>query len=234
MLIERDSPFRRIPTALESRQALFLDGIRFAAEAADLSYLRLVNTLLRLAQHGAADGEHNQDIVSATVDAWSVVDSLYRLRVMLKHMPGLKQKGINVQLYYRATTDVEVLRHYVQHLNEKICDLVHTESPVWGKLQWLALLDRTKGIIRICTIVSGSFVLGYHPLQNPIGKDFRANVDHIILTAGSGSANISDAMEYLETLVRGFEKELEANFQGQSYRASDMLFTVDAVPTDNV
>ena len=41
MIIDEGSPFRRLPSELDRRQALFLDGIRYSVEMADLAHTRL-------------------------------------------------------------------------------------------------------------------------------------------------------------------------------------------------
>ncbi len=56
---------------------LFLDGIRYSAEMADLAHARLQQTLYRLTTSGKEpeqDLDHS-DVLSAVQDTWSIVDS---------------------------------------------------------------------------------------------------------------------------------------------------------------
>jgi hypothetical protein len=48
-MIREDSPLRHPPTALSRRQAIILDGIRYAADMADVAYERLTFNLQRVA-----------------------------------------------------------------------------------------------------------------------------------------------------------------------------------------
>ena len=41
MIIGKDSSFRRLPTALSEEQKLFLDGIRYSVEMADIAHRSL-------------------------------------------------------------------------------------------------------------------------------------------------------------------------------------------------
>ncbi len=76
MLVSPESPFANLPRDLHPRQALFLDGIRFAAEMTELAHDRLCATLFALATKEERD---NQDVgrgaVGALLDAWSMVDA---------------------------------------------------------------------------------------------------------------------------------------------------------------
>lgn len=84
MIISDGSPLRRLPSELDRRQALFLDGIRYSVEMADLAYTRLRQTLFNLAeQRGSGTSLDHWLFVSAVQDAWSLIDSLHRLRGLL-------------------------------------------------------------------------------------------------------------------------------------------------------
>jgi hypothetical protein len=56
MIIDDNSPLRRLPGELNRKQALFLDGIRYSVEIAYLSHTRLRQTLFELA-HKREDPE---------------------------------------------------------------------------------------------------------------------------------------------------------------------------------
>jgi len=63
MIIEDDSPFHQLPAALNRKQTLFLDGIRYSVEMADLAHSRLQAALLQHTQNvesasEGATGEH--------------------------------------------------------------------------------------------------------------------------------------------------------------------------------
>jgi len=87
VIIGQESVLRRIPAALARTQSLFIEGIRFSIEMADLAHSRLRETLPPLSRMENPVGE-SPSSVSAMLDAWSIVDSLHRLRGLLRHMPG--------------------------------------------------------------------------------------------------------------------------------------------------
>ncbi len=49
LIVGEESPLRQLPADLNCKQTLFLDGIRYSVEMADLAHARLRDTLLRLA-----------------------------------------------------------------------------------------------------------------------------------------------------------------------------------------
>jgi hypothetical protein len=135
MIIEDDSPFHQLPAALNRKQTLFLDGIRYSVEMADLAHSRLQAALLQHTQNvesasEGATGEHYLH-TAAFQDAWSIVDSLHRLRGLLSQMPGVKQNAPPLQVFRRQTDVVEDLRNGVQHLNHHIDALVAQKLPTW-------------------------------------------------------------------------------------------------------
>ena len=48
MIVQANSPFRHLPVNLDSRQTLFLDGIRYSIEMIDIAYTRIRQTLYQL------------------------------------------------------------------------------------------------------------------------------------------------------------------------------------------
>jgi len=74
MIIGPDSPLRRLPTALDRKQALFLDGIRFSVEMADLAYQRLRHTLLNFESSFDRSAAYSPGVV-AMIDAWVIIDN---------------------------------------------------------------------------------------------------------------------------------------------------------------
>jgi len=78
--------FRNIPTDL-----FFIEGIRFSIETADLAYRRLRDTLIVLGTQETADPD-SPSTASAMLDAWSIIDSLHRLRGLMRNMPGIEKR----------------------------------------------------------------------------------------------------------------------------------------------
>jgi hypothetical protein len=78
MIIDEGSPFRRLPSELDRRQALFLDGIRYSVEMADLAHTRLRQTLFDIAKEQNRGAQANHwSLVSAVQDAHGQWLTLY-------------------------------------------------------------------------------------------------------------------------------------------------------------
>ena len=121
MILKKDSVLRNIPTDLNRRQALFIEGIRFSIETADLAYLRLRDTLIVLGTRETADPD-SPSTASAMLDAWSIIDSLHRLRGLMRNMPGIEKRDRipPIRAFFDSTTNVVKLRNTVQHLDNEI------------------------------------------------------------------------------------------------------------------
>lgn len=122
MIITPDSALIKIPSAVSRKQALFVEGIRFSIEIADLAHLRLQSTLPLLTRGGQHLPE-DRLTASAMLDAWSIVDSsLHRLRGLLKHMPGIQKRDriVPFREFLDVTDKVAELRNTIQHLDTTI------------------------------------------------------------------------------------------------------------------
>jgi len=52
----------------------------------------------------------------AILDAWPLIDVCHRIRQLILHIFGLRHKTAALQIFVRATEQIDVLRHHVQHL----------------------------------------------------------------------------------------------------------------------
>jgi hypothetical protein len=118
--VSQESELRRVPANVERRTILFLDGVRYSFQAFEISATRLAHTLNHLS-HPKKPGEDLGELISvATIDAWSIIDAVHRLRELLEQMPGMKKNTPERQLFLRRTASVEDLRHYFQHFRTEI------------------------------------------------------------------------------------------------------------------
>lgn len=204
MIIGDDSPLRKRDRAIERKQTVFLDAIQYSVDMADLAHSRLQAVL--------AAGAPSQEgpSVSVVLDAWSMVDSLHRLRELVDQMPGIKANSPTLQLLLRNTDDVEHLRNGVQHLRGSIDELVTENVPLWGVLNWV-IPEPDGRSVQTAMFVSGTLSnYATLPLINPVGKQIRFPADHISLSAYGRSVNLSETMRrYVEPLVRRLEDQVE-------------------------
>ena len=227
MLIADDSPLRRLPPELNRKQALFFDGIRYSIEMADLAHTRLLQILHDLAVNRDNLQRGQLPFVPAFLDAWSMVDSIHRLRGLVSQAPGIKQKSTGAQVFRTQTKVIEDLRNSVQHLNTQIHTIADQGLPVWGVLSWFFLPDSESRWGLSCALVSGTVSPAHHSLVNPLGKNIAVPIDLITLTAHGHSVCLSEVMRHVKLLTRGIEKALKEKFANSSQAGSDVLVFVE-------
>jgi len=203
----------RIPSGWDRKQMLYLDGIRYSIQIADLAYSRLCESLLRLHKRrkGLEEGELTVTITGAMLDAWSIIDSIVRLRGLLGQTPNLKQNVPQLQLFKRKTETVPKLRNRVQHLNHEIEQLVAKEIPALGVISWLVVLNEPEKYLCSCSISAGTFFSRTVPFIMPVGIPLETPIDHVTLNA-EVSVNFCDIMAEVENVTRYLEILLRDQF----------------------
>ena len=233
MIINVDSPLRHLPAQFTSKQILFFNGIRYAVDVADFAYSRLQKHLYEFTSNPRGNKPlETFEIVSPILDAWSIVDTAYRLRQLINHTPGLKQKTPEQILFLKHTSDIEELRHSAQHLETKIDDLITQGSPIWGSLSWFTApaQDRAYGFIGV--IVTGTQIGTRNlPMVNPAGRTVVSFVDLITLTANGYSISLSDTMKEIVRLTTNIEQQIIEKFTGEVAGTEDVLATVEFHPS---
>lgn len=179
---------------LKRQQELCLDGIDTSLTMVMITYSRLCQAVLQYCQP-TSQSDSTSDIQNLILlDAWSLIDITNRLRVLVRRTPGLKHNA-PVELFLRATEDVEKLRHFVQHLDGEVMRLAETGWPIWGSLSWIWASPemQKKGEVAVAIIIPGRLAKskGY-PMVNPLGKRIHGPVDHICLSAADITVNLSE------------------------------------------
>lgn len=222
---------QRLPQNLDRKQMLFLDGIRYSVETAETAYSRLRKTLLTLTNRSLE--KKNLRIASLTtravLDAWVIIDSIHRLRGLLRQMPRVKQRAPYLVSFYKQTEKIEKLRNLVQHLNNEMDNLVLKKLPVWGTLNWVAIPGSVAGTYYSCSLTPGSLFGRVTPFVNPVGKDLQPPIDLIRLTAVE-SVNLSQLMDRVETIIALMEKQLRNQLKGLPLAGSDIFIILEIAP----
>lgn len=220
MLISDTSLLRRIPTSVDRRVVLYLDGIRYSIQVADLVYDRLVNTLHRIARLPGGSRELGQAIVEATSDAWSFIDSLHRLRELVQQLPGLRHHETAVQVFLKSTRAVDEFRNYVQHFRNGIDRFAAAERPLWGALSWPEGTDLEAG--RCPIIVPGTFYPGVvFPgcVFDPRTGRFEGGIS---IETGDQALDLTEIRGRLEQFVGWFEGWFSTAFADGERSGSDV------------
>jgi hypothetical protein len=224
-MIARDSSLRNLPSDMDRKQVLFLDGIRHAAEIADLAYKRLVDCLTSMADRESAESEIQ--VAAAFSDAWTVIDAVDRFRSLITLAPGLKpddkladasQDSLDLLLPH-----VRDLRNVADHIAVRIPQVLAARMPALGLISWFTLdLDQLGG--RSCTLAPGALIgKTTSPLVNPLGKELYARTCQIHLAAGEHRVCISEVHRGLEQRVRKLETSLKQVSSGVETSGSDLL-----------
>jgi hypothetical protein len=134
MIIGPESILRRVPSALNRVQSLYIQGIRLSIELADLAHQRLIQTLL-----DASEAGDTAEVPTALAmsDAWSIVDYIHRLRNLLRRLPAVKHKDriVEYRRFKNNSAPVTTLRNSIQHLeNDFVKTAADTGWAVFGTL----------------------------------------------------------------------------------------------------
>ena len=180
--------------SLKRQQQLCLDGIETCVGMTSVAYSRLRVSVWSHSEARRSSGPTSEISKVVLLDAWSLIDVTYKLRVLVGRTRGLK-KNAAVKSFLKATDAVETLRHYVQHLDRELGGLADTGWPIWGSLSWAEPLPggEEPTQIGISVLIPGSFAKsrGY-PVVNPAGKVIEMPVDHISLSTLGATVNLSD------------------------------------------
>jgi hypothetical protein len=210
-----DSPFLNLPVALDRKQALFLDGMRHAAQIADLSYNRLCQALTETALNRAAQaGEWT--FTHLFLDAWSFIDAVDRFRSLWEMQPAVPSANEYCPTNVRAALqDIRDVRNVSAHVAQKIDQIASLNAAVLGSINWLTRLEEDPPKI-------GTFFIRPGILQgNTKGQFAMANGDvsftngsgWISIAAGTHEANLSAAYGFLHSIVAFAELNLQLCFQ---------------------
>lgn len=224
-----ESPFLNLPSNLDPKQALFLDGIRIAAQMTEIAHNRLINNLFALAsikQVRIDNANLNSIEVSSFLDAWAIIDAINRIRDLQHQMPGLKKRQ-GFKNFMKRTALVADLRNVVQHLNNEIPNLAEAGLPVWGALSWFALTDSIQKKGCSCILLAGRLCSGEFPMVNPAGKTFYSIVDHITLNCKNIEVSISDSVRLVEEMIHSMEESLGQSLTGHPGAGADVLVVTE-------
>jgi hypothetical protein len=226
LLVLNDSPLRNPPRDLDPRQKVAFDGIRYALDMGFLSYQRLQTELHEIGVAQRTGQQYSVFATQAFADAWSIVDTLWRLNLLLRRTPGLKHTpGLKVRL--RALNAVEEFRHDFQHLDERFDVAVNTRTSLWGTLSWFWTPDDpTSGGVAL-SLVAGSLRDGEQRLLNPLGRACETPVGLVTLTAFGRELDLSDHAARLPQIARALDLAARKALGTRPPGSSDLLIGVE-------
>ncbi|QDV12795.1 hypothetical protein CA51_26810 [Rosistilla oblonga] len=81
-MLKPNSVFRELPSALDRKQVLFLDGIGKSYEITAFAYQRLKAMLTTIPNGDLESASCRELYVPALLDAWAIVDSIDRFSAL--------------------------------------------------------------------------------------------------------------------------------------------------------
>jgi hypothetical protein len=215
LMLSKDSILRRIPAAIEPKQALFIDGIRHAVEIIDLAYLRLSGTLTQIALEPPTSTDLSKVVPAAFLDAWAIVDAVDRFRMLYQQMPGItfSPPEAGVQTLKEVTQPFRDLRNVADHLAQRAEFVVAKGGAALGVLSWVTGFHIDPPMLWLCTLRPGTLRTTPEFRQEPIVTTVDWPTDRIYLIAGGYEGNLSAIRPHIERRVRHFEVQLQNAFE---------------------
>lgn len=206
-MLHPQSPLLNLPSNLDPRQVVVLDGVRHAVEMTSFAYERLCKRLTSLALRE----EESTDYMDVFIDAWAIVDSIDRFRQILsqdKNFVMKPQPGApSINELFQSIRDV---RNVADHLAQRVDYVVAKNATALGSIGWFTCADGRTG--RLCILGPGSANAG-RPFPVRFPKSFSPPTDSVILRAGEHRCDLSEAYRRMLYLLGGFEELLAGAFE---------------------
>jgi hypothetical protein len=196
-------------------QAHVLDALEFSFDTVHRAYRRLQTTLLREAHRRGPDTDadkvrlHTRQ-VDAMIDAWAMVDALNRSRRLIESSSWLTKKSAATKLIIRELEQAKDLRDEVQHLHEKIAEIVDNLLPAFGYLSWVGVIDEPDSRTLTTSVLVPGLLLDGMTLDvvNPVGKEITERSDLITLFAAGRALNLSHKFRQFSTYIDRLESAI--------------------------
>ena len=239
MLINKESIFNKIPIHLDQRQVFLIEGIRFCVNSISLSFEKLLSEIESISSNGL----RNESSVIIFKEAWSQIDTTYRLTNFIKAIStNWDESKVKPGGNFEYLMKTKPFRNSFQHIDERIDEYLLTlNAPIWGNISWLKMINQDS--LQAFVISAG------HPrndfnnkIPNPLGLEFKSHIDHITIEAVQknsnepiSSINLSELYRRTEILVQKMNKDLEHQLSSQlanGILTQDFMITVDMVVED--
>ncbi|MDW5442223.1 hypothetical protein [Polaromonas sp. SM01] len=186
-----------------------LDGIRYSLEIADRAYRRLRETIWKISSDKKSD--HVDRYVDLVSDAWTIVDSLNRLRILCKS----NCQYVNYdycRAYAAELQSIVVLRNANQHMNGRLETIVADKESAWGAISWTTCITNPPTRAEVHCFVAGALRTTDLSLPEPPERPFYMPVDGITMKANKTEVFISDLMLLTAQFVSQFDADLSQLF----------------------
>lgn len=130
------------------------------------------------------------------------------------------------------TTQVEELRHVIQHLRNELKSMTDDLFPVFGHICWIYITDPESEIpIRSCVVSSGKPRQGMvTPNVNVPDKPIRSKIDHIRLSSKKCEVSVTELVLSVKKLQTFIEKILVQQFKNHPEAGADFILILSVGP----
>lgn len=194
------------------QQELFLDGIELTIKMVELAYKRLEFCAI---ESSPFEGYPREFEAPLFLDAWSFIDSVNRLRLLVTNTPGLKRTPA-VMVFLKVADETGKFRNYVQHLPGEVNELAGTGAPIWGSIGWWFMTPEMKGKGKAMArlIIPGRLAKGNGIGMLQVPGTIRAVVDHIQLTVAGRHLDLSDVRDSVSRFSQRFQEAVKKAEEG--------------------
>lgn len=214
-MLSDNSILRRIPVVIEPKTAMFIDGIRHAVEIIELAYGRLNAALTELAMSPPESEELPSVSTAAFLDAWAMIDSIDRFRMLYQQMPGISfgAPTPGVLTLQEACEPFRLLRNVADHIAQRAEFIVSRgDGAAMGVLTWFTCFQIEPFNAHLCMLRPGTLRAIPELGSGPFSTTFDWPTSRICLTAGGYEANLSEIRSHIARRVTHLEEQLEQEF----------------------
>lgn len=233
-MLDENSILRRVPVAVNPKQALFIDGIRHAIEIINIAYGRLRDTLTEMALTPPNSLKLPRSSAHAFLDAWAMIDAIDRFRTLYLQFPGMtflppQEERVALKEALQPFRD---LRNVADHLAQRADYVVSKDGAALGTLSWLTGFKIKPLTAWYCTLRPGTIRAQPKLRREALVSALDWPTDRIIIIAGGYEGNLSSVLPHIQLRVEHFEEQLKKAFDklklNNSPAAND-VFTRQAV-----
>lgn len=210
-----------------------MEGIRYSTQIALHSYERLKTTAAEYSAHQLESGQSDATglRIELLADAWSILDTLNRLRVLLGSYPVVGARDLSaVRVFFRRAKSVEAIRNRFQHLDTVLprrIELERASQAVLGQLSWVYWDNHTNASspIYVFGIIGGSAPQDAERQQTislPVlsGGEVEVPVGRIDLRAFGALVSLSEQLANLRLATGALEAFLPGHFNSRAELAA--------------
>ena len=235
MIINENSPLVRMPSDLNIKYRILLDGIRYSASIVDISYQRIVENL-RLISQGELHVTNPQTASLVFSDAWAMVDAANRLRKAIIFFCGIKweNKGEIIDNIFEAskislidfvenTHRANSLRNFAHHsLDDKEMNyLVRNNKSIWGRIDWFYTPKDEPGRCSSFSFAAGSEAIV--SVSVPLGVSVIRPLGPVSIAAYKYELCLSKLQRLVLLVVEEIEGQLRPQLDGEEFGPADVM-----------